>query len=105
MDDAKAATATGLEEESSSMDGAAAATTTVAEGSTGDQAAAKIHNWESMEVRFLARAEAEGRERLLQFGSQTKLLEFLAAHQKACSTATLEKCLTSIDRTATVDWS
>ena len=105
MDDAKAATATGSEEESSSMDGAVAATTTVAEGSTGDQAAAKIHNWESMEVRFLARAEAEGREGILRFGSQADLMEFLTAHQQACSTATLEKCLASQGRTATDDWS
>ena len=72
--------------------------TTTAVGSTGDHE-------ESMEVRFLARAEAEGREGIVRFGSQADLMEFLTAHQPTCSTATLEKSLASQGRTATDDWS
>ena len=97
MNGAQSETATGLEGESNSVDAAA--------GSTGDQAATTNHNWESMEVQFLARAEAEGREGILRFGSQADLMEFLTAHLQACSTTTLEKCLASQGRTATDDWS
>ena len=79
--------------------------TTTAVGSTGDQATTTVHHGESMEVRFLARAEAEGREGIVRFGSQADLMEFLTAHQPACSTATLEKSLASQGRTATDDWS
>ena len=86
------------------MDDPIAATITGSEGSTEDHAATEISNWESMEVRFLARAETEGRKGILQFESQVDLMEFLAAHKRACSTATLEKCLTSQGRTATDDW-
>ena len=87
------------------MNDAIALTATGSEGSTQDQAATELLNWESMEVRFLARAEAEGREGIVRFGSQADLMEFLTAHQPACSTATLEKSLASQGRTATDDWS
>ena len=42
--DVRAATTTGSEEESRSMDGTTAATITVADNSTGDQAIAKTYN-------------------------------------------------------------
>ena len=98
--DVRAATTTGLEEESRSMNGATAATITVANSSTGDQAIAKTHNWISMQVRSIARAEAEDGAGLIQFVSQAELLKFIAAHQESCSITTLEKYLTSINRTA-----
>ena len=92
MNDAQSETATGSDGESNSVDAAA--------GSTGDQAATTNHNWRSMEVQFRARAEAEGHDGIVRFGSEADLMEFLTAHLQTCSTAILEKYLTSQDRTA-----
>ena len=89
MNGAQSETATGSDGESDSVDAAA--------GSTGNQAATTNHNWESMEVQFLARAEAEGRDGIVRFGSEADLIEFLTAHLQTCSTTTLEKCLASQD--------
>ena len=57
-----------------------------------------------MEARFLARAETEGEKGILKFESQEDLMEFLAAHSRACSSFALAKCLTSRGRTPTDAW-
>ena len=97
MNGAQSETATGSDGESNTVDAAA--------GSTGNQAATTNHNWKSMEVQFRARAEAEGHDGIVQFGSEADLMEFLTAHLQTCSTAILEKRLASQGRTATDDWS
>ena len=73
-------------------------------GSTAKRAAEELLKWDSMEARFLARAETQGEKGIVKSKPQEDLMEFFAAHVRACSPCALSNLLASQGRTPTDAW-